>query len=82
MLTDRDIDYNTPMHLAVDAGSSGIVQLCIEKGRFIKLFKVLESLKILVPKFSMGFGSPFCKNTAILMDFEYPSIRQQRERLS
>ena len=45
MLTDRDIEYNTPIQLGVDAGSTGIAQLCIEKGKNHALTKEVKKVK-------------------------------------
>ena len=32
MLTDRDVELNTAIHVAVDSGKQEIVQMCLEKG--------------------------------------------------
>ena len=42
MLTDRDTELNTAIHMAVDSGKQEIVQMCLEKGNNLNL--MLSSL--------------------------------------
>ncbi|XP_033635280.1 transient receptor potential cation channel subfamily A member 1 homolog isoform X2 [Asterias rubens] len=38
MLTDRDVELNTAIHVAVDSGKQEIVQMCLEKGANVNTF--------------------------------------------